>query len=217
MSQFLQTLAKTERGKQADLLVFGFIHDQQIKQFSDDIIIECLKYYFIKYAWDPDGYSKSKMQLDEENNIMTQIKKGNASAYLTDIIEKPGIHTITFKILSVERDGWIQTYGIWKVDENNNPVLDHDFATYVPGSVAINNTGKVVICGKGSFTDKEYKGCPVILKDDIVEMIVDFEQKELRFKINGEDYGKAGDINPDHQYRPAVSLFLKGDAIQLLS
>ena len=187
MSQFLQTVARTERGKRADLLVFGFIHDQQIKQFSDDIVVECLKYYFINYEWDPHGYPKSKMKLDGENNIMTMIKGGNASAYLTDILENTGIHTIVFKILSLYHSNWAQTYGIWKVNENNEPVLRDDFAPHGPGSIAINNTGNAVVCGVFQFKQKEYNDCPAIVKNDIVEMIVDFEQNELRFKINGID------------------------------
>ena len=148
---------------------------------------------------------------------MTHIQNGNASAYLTDILEKPGIESVTFKILNLRNTVWIQTYGVWKVDENNNPSLDVDFTTHTKDAVAINNTGKVVVCGTSTFTHKEYKGCPAILKDDIVEMIVDFEQKELRFKINGKDYGKAGEINPEYKYRFAVSMFFKDDAIQLLS
>ena len=79
------------------------------------------------------------MQLDEKSNIMTQIKKGNVSAYLTDIFEKPGIHTIKFKPLPVERDDWFQTYGIWKVDAYNDHPVNLDFATNGPRSVAINN------------------------------------------------------------------------------
>ena len=217
MSQFLQTLSNTERGKRADLLVFGFIHDEQIKQFSDDIVIECLKYYFINYAWDPHGYSEDNMKLDEENSIITMVRCGNASAYLTDILENTGIHTIVFKILGIKHSGWVQTNGIWKVNENNEPLLCHDFAPHGPDSIAINNTGNAVACGAFQFKQKEYNDCPAIVKDDIVEMIVDFEQNELRFKINGIDYGKAGDINPAHKYRPAVSLFYSGDAIQLLS
>ena len=31
------------------------------------------------------------------------------------------------------------------------------------------------------------------------------------------DYGSAAEIDPDHKYKPAVSLCLKGDVIQLLS
>ena len=47
-------------------------------------------------------------------------------------------------------------------------------------------------------------------------MIVDFELQELRFKIKW-DVVKVGDINCECQYRVAVSLWTKNDAIQLIS
>ena len=59
--------------------------------------------------------------------------------------------------------------------------------------------------------------CPGYKTGDIVVMIANFEDKQLRFQINGKDYGKIWDINPDFSYRAAVSLWDKGDAIQLIS
>ena len=47
-------------------------------------------------------------------------------------------------------------------------------------------------------------------------MIVDFEEKELRFRINHVDYGKVGDLRFGYKYRAAVTLWDIGDAVQLL-
>ena len=52
---------------------------------------------------------------------------------------------------------------------------------------------------------------------DVVVMIVDFETQELRFKIRNEDEVRIGPISPDSQYRVAVSLSRKNDAIQIIS
>ena len=49
-----------------------------------------------------------------------------------------------------------------------------------------------------------------------MDMIVDFEKNELRFKINGKDYGKAGDLDRDNKYRVAVCMLIPSDAIQLI-
>ena len=62
-----------------------------------------------------------------------------------------------------------------------------------------------------------YNNCPGFVAGDNVKMIVDFDTEELRFVINGTDYGKVKDLNPEYQYRAAVSLILKDDSLQLIS
>ena len=64
MTLFLAKLHRTHRGRIADLLVFGYFHDQlksilHDKNVPDGIVIECLRYYFVKYAWDQDKYPKT--------------------------------------------------------------------------------------------------------------------------------------------------------------
>ena len=90
-----------------------------------------------------------------------------------------------------------------------------DFAAKREGSVAINSRGEKIICG--SYAYERYNDCPPLNTGDIIEMIVDFEQNELRFNINGKDYGKVDDVNPNYQYKAAVSLMLENDSIQMIS
>ncbi len=46
-------------------------------------------------------------------------------------------------------------------------------------------------------------------------MIVDCNKQELKYIINGVDYGKAFDIE-NKKYRAAVNLYEGGDSIRLL-
>ena len=222
MAQFLDKLSQTIRGRKSNLLVFGYIRNEQksIKLSNDvpvDIIIECLKYYFITYVWDPNGYSTDRLQLNPDTNTITKIDKGtrDGTAYLLGILENNGIHEIQFKILQIYYSAWRQTYGIYKVDDKIPLPLKDDFATLEKDSIAINNRGEKVICG--SFHCESYNDCPPIKTGDIIDMIVDFEQAELRFRINGKDYEKVDDINPDYQYKAAVTLMVVDDVIQIIS
>ena len=223
MTQFVNSLQQSARGKIADLLVFGFIRSE-IKlipkhcdvNFPDDIIIECLKFYFLNHVWDPNAYPKDRMELVSDNNSVRSISSlGYSSAYCLNVLQKPDVYRYQFKILQSwgSASVWSQTFGIWKVNENNDPPLCNDFCLAEQESMAISNKPEVVFEGRQTL---RYNDCPSIVTGDIVEMIVDFETEELRFKVNGKDYGKASDINSDYRYRAAVSLTYQDEAIQLL-
>ena len=78
MSQFLDRLFRTTRGSKAHLLVFGYIRNQQkldknLTNFLDDIIIECLKYYFQNHACDPNACFTDHMELTPDDNTVKMI------------------------------------------------------------------------------------------------------------------------------------------------
>ena len=149
------------------------------------------------------------------------IQNTDASAYLLGIIDS-GVHEYKLNISRLKRGltgGWKQTIGIWKVNENNKPPWSGDFFLKArKGSLGLNNRGRRLVGEKLYPGDDQhdYNNCPGYKSGDTVDMIIDFDKLELRFKINGKDYGKAGDLNPEHKYRVAVSLMIKDDAIQLL-
>ena len=221
MALFLDKLNATQRGKQADLLVFGYIHSQQNSMpndinFPDDITIECLRYYFINHEWDPNGFAEEEMELDADNNIMKCTVASEKSAYLVGIIENKGIQIFRFKISNMKLTLWRQTIGLWKMNnDEEEPPFSGDFCTVREGSIAIANTGNTIV--SGSYSTLSYNGCSGFTTGDIVDMIIDFEKNEVRFKINGKDYGKAGELDRDNRYRVAVCMLIPGDAIQLIS
>ena len=107
--------------------------------------------------------------------------------------------------------GWNQTIGIWLVNENNDTPMDIDFSNDSPLCCALTNSGQT-----RPWTDDCQNYGAKYVEGDIVEMILDFEGKELRFKVNDVDYGKSHDIKEGSKYRAAVSFYYNGDAMKLL-
>ena len=52
-------------------------------------------------------------------------------------------------------------------------------------------------------------------KDDIVTMCIDMDKSELRYIINGKDYGVAATFEPG-EYRPVLMMFDIRDSVQLI-
>ena len=214
MAEFVRKLRKTQRGNKSHLLVFGYIHDQ-FQDFLDDIIIECLKYYFEQDKFDQNGYDKTKMKYNEETNSMKQIIFSDASAYLLNIMEKKDLYSFKFKILKHDNKygDWRQTIGIWRVNhDNKSNIFDSDFS-FDDGSFGLTNLGEIL----GDGQNGEYSNyCSGFDTGDVIEMFVDFDKLQLYFTLNGKSLGKAADIDANHKYRAAISLSYKDDEIQLL-
>ena len=213
MSQFLANLVRQTNGKKAHLLVFGYIRSEQklielAMEFPDDIIVECLKYFFENDKWDKNKYSKRWMKL--EGNTIIGIVQRSASAYLMNTISS-GIHEWSFLIKKCANrgDGWTQTIGLWKVNADNDPDVDYDFCNL--GGIGVKNTGRLT----GSGWDSQLYQAKFVT-GDIVKMTADFDKGILRFTVNDKDYGKAFQLNCDLEYRAAISLFNEHDAITLL-
>ena len=162
--------------------------------------------------FDPNHISQAT-ELDEYTQTLTQVENARpSSSYLENIVDS-GRHQWTFKI--VERRGTV-IIGIWRVLQNEQPPLGHNFAR---GSYR-QYRGYGYFVSKGLRTDKNcgVSDSPygVVCKDgDIVEMILDFDELSLSFKVNGTDYGKCHDVKQD-KYRAAVFLYEAGCKIQLL-
>lgn len=216
MTQFLQKLRETSRGRKVSSLVFGYVHKERLgiktdTNFPVDIIILCLRYYFKKHEWDPNSYPTDRIKLISNENII-EATQPTATAFL-DVIDG-GIHHYRFKILKMQPSvNWHQTIGICCINGSVKPALRKDFILAQPESVGLSNSG-IKVFNQGSR--ENYNDCPGFKPGDTVEMVVDFVDKELRFKINGIDYGKCEDILPNQEYRAAVHLWNVGDSVQLL-
>merc|ERR1712187_712572 len=105
--------------------------------------------------------------------------------------------------------------GIWKIQKNIKPTTNTYFTTggAYKGYGFLASTPMLIdpVKGNGKFKDYGIK-CKV---GDIIDMILNFDDLSLSFKINGTNYGKAFDIKQE-KYRAAAYMNCRGDVIKLI-
>ena len=200
------------------LTVYGYIRELE-KSLSMSIPKEVILIFIIFYGncrqWDPEWISP-RQKLDQQSQIVTHVTNSCvASSFCEPIIEaKPIRHSWKFQIISV-KGGGLMVIGIWKLKEGIEPPTNSYFAKGKRRGYAFDVRGPRLSDSRdGAVTHTLPYGvrCDT---NDIIEMIVDLENKELSFLINGKAYGKAHDIELD-RYRAAVWMFKAGDAVKLL-
>ena len=190
--------------------VRGFIRQYSKKFIPVDIIHVCMLFYALYDRFDSKCIS-SKMELNEETQSVMKIGDNKpVSAYLENITQS-GLNKWKFKI--VRRTGSM-IIGVWRVTYNNDPMVDTCFTLG-------GNRGYGYSVNTAKITDVEY-GWPTASRygvkcrsGDVVEMVLNFYDLSLSFKVNGTDYGEAHRIKPD-KYRAAVFMHQIGDEIQIL-
>ena len=218
-------MASLEDVKFADILtkdtVFGFIRQVQSILPDDNVYYTIptlvthwiLLYFFIKESFDPEAHSK-KLELSKDNFIVTVKETGDnyeaITAYLRNVI-KSGTHQWTFKIIHCEATYTI-VIGIW----DNKHGLDSEHAIY-----SIDSCEKSYgwcVSGGWLSRNEEYEdyGPDKCQTGDIVDMIVDLDKLELKYRLNGKDYGVANQIGKG-EYKAVISLYFKQDALELMS
>ena len=157
------------------------------------------------------------MKLNEETQCIVQIEDGSCNAFLSNSFES-GVHCFKFKINKCQTSNlWRQTLGIWRVITNDDaelPMTTSCFGVkYKDRTYGFaNSIGKLK--GTSSFTAWNSYGVAT-KTGDIIIMYCDLNQMELRFTINGKDYGKAFDIKPG-KYKAVIDLCDKDDSITLV-
>ena len=204
-------------------VVFGYVRRIKLSNNNSiptDIILLCFAFFYEKTKWSTDLVGKL-LQL-KENNIMAIANEPPyedfSSAYLEPAVKK-GVGRWKFKIIKSQQGKkalgtWYIMMGIVKNRQNGLTVDDHFGRKANTSYVFIANAGR--IDNPDHPFDGDYKkyGVPCDENDEI-EMILDLNALELRFNINGTDYGKAFDVEQD-EYRAAICMFCDDDAIQLL-
>ena len=204
------------------ITVYGFIRQmEKLLQIPTGIIDLCIIFYGNGGdQWDPTLISAKDVKLDQEKQIVTTLTNSSTNVYMKRIIES-GHHEWKLKVKFHDSVYSELMIGLWRIKKNKTPPVSDDY--YTNGTQA----GYGYHCSSKNLIDPEL-GCGIIkeygikVTDSIIDMIVDFDDLSLSFKIDGIDYGKAFDITQD-KYRVAVyfnqSLFsdLKGgDYIQIL-
>ena len=189
--------------------VTGFIRSTTNKHIPEEIIHICMLFYALVDQFDPKCIDSKMIKINEETQSVKIRGYGHPSAYLKNIVDS-GHHKWKFRI--VQRTS-VMSIGIWRVQMNESPPLDTYFTYgHDKGYAYSLSTGmSTAICGAQSRTKYGVRG-----KDgDIVEMILDFDDLSLSFKVNGIDFGKSHDVTQG-KYRAAVHLIGKGDEIQFI-
>ena len=151
------------------------------------------------------------------------------TAFLAMEFEGEGVHKWKFKVINLKQDigdgsDWTSCIGIYKLpsstDVNDNIDLpkDNHFLwenKMMSGYGFCAHSGKIkVYDGINDYCVSSDYGVEC-KNGDIIEMIVDMNKLEMKYVINGIDFGTAFDIQCA-KYRAAVNLDIPLDAIQLL-
>ena len=201
--------------------VDGYIRDVEVKLFANHSFYTaipsvinhlCSKYYHeSKDRFHPTFCSE---MMEITNNCVTSTRC-SASAFLSNAIST-GIHHWRFKIKLRGFSYLFQTVFIGIISdsfnlENLNALYQYQFHQ----SFGLN----VVDGERAGFCDiihEEY--CPGCKDNDIVDMILDLSQRELKYIINDKDYETAFDMIPEGRYRAGISMFThSGNSVELIS
>ena len=201
--------------------VFGFNREAS-NLFNINIPIPitslCLSYYFMDDNWDKNCIGKAMEVCDNACLIKRGDSYGGCTAFLSKEFDS-GIHSWTFKIRHVWIDRWGESLswqtalGIFPASKIPPQCVTNTAFIFSGGYGFCYRMGRSIDYHKKKYYRKYGKRCYV---DDIIEMIVDCDKGEMRYRINGTEYENAYNIIKHRKYRAAVALFCKGDSIQLL-
>ena len=150
-----------------------------------------------------------------ENAKGRKIERGN-TAFLADIVDH-GVHRWSFKTNLRFCHWWAATIGIWKCSNGPSPPKNDIFTLGEEQGYGFNLSEGTLVnpsTGKAPSTDPIYYGqrCVGV---KVIEMVLDLDQLELKYIINGKDYGKAFSVEKG-SYRAAVNLSQIMDSVELL-
>jgi len=170
--------------------------------------------------WDPQLIG-DRMELREDRVTFTggrgrKIQTGN-TAFMSRIVDR-GVHSWCFEVDLRFSHWWSTTIGIWRCSNDSTPPRNDIFTLgehrgygFNPseGTLVDPATGKVPIALPMNYGQR-------CIRVNVVEMVLDLDRLELKYIINGRDFGKAFSVEKG-AYRAAVNLSQIGDSVQLLS
>jgi len=171
-------------------------------------------------AWDTRQIG-DMMELNENQVTFSgghgrSAERGN-SAFLTNIVDH-GVHRWTFKVNLRFCHWWASTIGIWKCSDQSTPPRNDIFTLIGEGRAYGFNLSEGTLVDP--ITGKVHIPSPVqygqrCIGVKVVEMVLDLDQLELKYIINGRDYGKAFSVE-EGAYRAAVNLSRIGDSVEVM-
>ena len=209
---------KRDIDERTEYLIFGFVHEAQkllpnnksYFNITDLITFGILSFYYIKNKWDRELTSDFYGMEDDHSSICI-VKRGNCglgstSAYSKGTIDS-GIHSWKFRVehMVKDTDAYFD-FVIGVVDQDH--LFDDKF-----NAVNRQNTWFAGSTGEKSGWMKYGKK---LEQNDIIEMIINLNDKSLKYIINGIDYGKACSLKENAKYRAAVYMFCVGNKLKLI-
>ena len=198
--------------------VCGFI--RRLEKEMDMMPKEIIDLFVLFYGngsdeWDPELLSTDHVTLDEDNRMVSSLKNkcSDGNAYMKRIVEF-GYHEWKLKVKYGTTTSGHLMIGLWRIQNKKTPPLR---SYYTDGK----EKGYGFACSQGKLVNPKhgygfYNDYGVSVTDSIIDMIVDFDNLSLSFKIDGKDYGKAFDITQD-KYRAAVYFYGNGtNSVQIL-
>ena len=164
--------------------------------------------------WDENLFGE--MMTLEANCIKLSKGAASNSAFLCNVIDQ-GKYKWKFKLKKLaNRAHWTTTIGIWKCNKHIEPKVNDIFTkgNHMAYGYAVNR-GTLVDEETGSKADYGTKYGTNCKEGDIVEMLIDLDKLELKYIVNGKDYGKAFEIEKT-AYKAAVNLFARDDEIEII-
>ena len=191
-------------------LAFGYVHEKekQNKMSVPDMIkYLCLIYLNLnKDEFDPNQSSK-KIEINGNSIIReTNADKSIQNVFLKNIASS-GIHKWKFKyscdMNTFSKHDYI---GVFNMDYKESMIKSDDYFFFIPKSYnfsgyAIGSKGGGV--NQNGFFTKYQRYWD---SGDEIEMKLDFYQQNLKFKVNGQDFGDALQIDITKKWKAAISI-----------
>ena len=203
--------------------VLGYIHRVEKLLPTDDIIYFVIPpliihwiilYYHIQEEFDVNCYEMKKYELNENNTVIKQKELfALGSAYMKKIA-KSGIHRWKFKMINCAGMGYV-TIGVWK--NNHKPCIN---ASTFEKSVAGKSYGWIAnakVATDGDDDDRHRYGSREACSGDVIEMILNLNKREIRYCVNGEDFGVAFSDIEATQYKAVVSTNGATQSVEFIS
>ena len=206
-------------GEITEYIVFGFIRRVQNVMPKDNpyytipqlIIHWCLLYYCFGEHFDA-GNCSTNIALNASKTIATKKHtiKGTYSVGMLSKIVSLGIYRWRFKIVKYSK--YAMSFGVCPINSeiDLNSMLYHNEKAYV----WIANQYTLYYRG----WDEGWYGEKLQFKDgDIIDMILDLDERTLKYIVNGNDLGIAFEDIELTEYRACIDMCEEKTSIQIMS
>ena len=222
-------------------LIFGYFREACVKHLPQNepyyhivsnalIVSTCLAFYYIKHEWDTTYMSQDCIV--NGNFVEKKIESRNAEStiLLKNEIYKPCIHTYKFKIIHYGETWTNEQYdctfdiSIGIIDsklcrssaqrERKDTITDELIGCQDRDSPAYCYTTSIAERISNRRSDEYGIKCKA---NDIITMIVDLNNYNIRYKVNDQHLGIAFDEIEEADYRVALTLQGKGSKVELIN
>eukprot|EP01083_Nonionella_stella_P280903 955819_1 len=163
------------------------------KKTADVAVIDCFD----------ASVSCKEIRLSNSNTIAQGKRDGVCVAYLSKLVTPIGVYRWTFRLRKVGSPPSLYI-GVWKTKHGRHPYSSVNTKgkcySYAPLFASLNAGDKGFHdTAQDTYGDKRCK------EGDIIEMVLDLKKFQLRYIVNGKDYGVAFKVERT-TYRAAVSM-----------